>query len=96
VPVMDWPFAAWGADLVLSAHAHLYERLEVDGLTYVVNGLGGHTIYPFDETPHPASQARFNGDFGALFAQVTAGAIELQFITRQGLVVDSWTVVRLE
>ena len=94
VPVMDWPFAAWGADLVLSAHAHLYERLLVGGLTYVVNGLGGHTIYAFDDIPHPDSQAQFNADFGALFGRVTDEAIYLQFITRRGEIVDEWTITR--
>ena len=47
---MRWPFAAWGADVVLSGHDHLYERLEVDGIPYVINGLGGGPIYPFMET----------------------------------------------
>jgi tartrate-resistant acid phosphatase type 5 len=92
VPAMDWPFADWGADLVLSGHAHLYERLENNGLTYIVNGLGGYTIYPFDEVPHPHSQVRYNDNFGALFVEVTAGALQGRFITRDGSVADSWTI----
>jgi tartrate-resistant acid phosphatase type 5 len=92
VPVMDWPFADWGADLVLSGHAHLYERLEVNGLTYIINGLGGYTIYPFDKVAHPASQARYNGDFGALFVEVGGGAISGRFITRGGETVDNWSI----
>jgi hypothetical protein len=43
---MQWPFARWGADLVLTGHDHLYERIRVDGLNYVVNGLGGAEMYP--------------------------------------------------
>lgn len=92
VPVMDWPFAAWGADLVLSGHAHLYERLELNGLTYIVNGLGGHTIYPFDEIPHPGSRVRYNADFGALFVEATAGSLHGRFISRTGDIIDTWSV----
>ena len=40
---MQWPFAAWGADAVLSGHAHAYERIERDGIVYFVNGLGGRS-----------------------------------------------------
>ena len=89
VPVLRWPFAAWRADLVLSGHAHLYERLLVDGIPYVVNGLGGTVIYPIDDQPHSASQIRYNDDFGALLVEGTAGQLRLQFVTRAGLLVDS-------
>jgi hypothetical protein len=37
-PSMQWPFASWGADAVLSGHAHAYERIERDGVVYFVNG----------------------------------------------------------
>ncbi|RYD95054.1 MAG: alkaline phosphatase, partial [Sphingobacteriales bacterium] len=33
---MRWPFKEWGADIVLSGHDHTYERLEINGLTYIV------------------------------------------------------------
>jgi predicted phosphodiesterase len=42
---MRWPFKDWGADVILSGHQHFYERLEVDGLTYFVNGIGGCSLY---------------------------------------------------
>lgn len=92
VPVMAWPFADWGADLVLSGHAHLYERLQVEGLTYIVNGLGGHTIYPFDPIPHPGSQVRYNDDFGALWMEVTAESLHGRFVTRTGEAIDVWSL----
>jgi hypothetical protein len=38
---LQWPFSAWGADAIFSGHAHLYERLVLDGIPYFVNGLGG-------------------------------------------------------
>ncbi len=96
VPAARWPFAAWGADLVLSGHAHLYERLQIDGIPYVVNGLGGGGIYPFDEQPLVASQMRFNDNYGALLVQATAERLVLQFVTREGSVVDHFTLSSLE
>lgn len=94
VPVLRWPFAAWGADLVLSGHAHVYERLWAEGIPYVVNGLGGHSIYEFDETPRPESQVRFNEDFGALLIEASAARLEGQFVTRSGAVVDTFALTR--
>ena len=92
VAAMRWPFAEWGADLVLSGHAHLYERLQVGGIPYVVNGLGGGGIYAFDEEALPGSLVRFNDDYGALLVEGTAARLSGQFVTRGGLVVDSFVV----
>ena len=39
--ILRWPFKEWGANIVISGHAGFYERHEVDGFTYIVNGLGG-------------------------------------------------------
>lgn len=38
---MHWPFAEWGASIVLNGHEHDYERIYYEDMTYVVNGLGG-------------------------------------------------------
>jgi hypothetical protein len=37
---MRWPFAQWGAEVVMAGHEHSYERLEVDGIPYFTNGVG--------------------------------------------------------
>ncbi len=39
-------FAGAGVPLVLSGHSHNYERLVVDGVTYVVTGGGSSQLYP--------------------------------------------------
>src|SRR5712671_4906319 len=62
---MRWPFRQWGADLVLTGHDHIYERLSVDGLPYIVDGLGGATFYALGP-PVPESQVRFTDGAGAL------------------------------
>ncbi len=88
VPALRWPFAAWGAELVLSGHAHLYERLTISGIPFVVNGLGGGGIYAFDAEPIPGSQIRFNDDYGALLIVATDSRLNLRFVTRAGQIID--------
>lgn len=88
---MRWPFKDWGADLVLSGHDHMYERLVIDGLTYIVDGLGGASIYDFI-LPVEGSQARYNGDYGALLIEETPVSLYIRFININGEVIDQVTL----
>jgi tartrate-resistant acid phosphatase type 5 len=89
---MQWPFAEWGVDAVLSGHDHLYERLNVDGLTYFTNGLGGHgAIYDFVNIL-PQSKFRYNQEHGAMRVQATSSWILFEFININGEVIDSFTL----
>ncbi|NUQ62795.1 MAG: metallophosphoesterase, partial [Pirellulales bacterium] len=88
---MQWPFAAWGATAVLAGHDHLYERLEVGGLPYFVNGSGGKSLYSFG-TPVAGSKARYNADYGAMRVDATDSTLIFQFINRQGMVIDTLTL----
>lgn len=89
---MQWPFVEWGADAVLAGHDHLYERLEVDGLLYIVNGLGGHeAVYSFDNII-PESQFRYNQRHGSLRISATSQSILFEFINIDGELVDSITL----
>ena len=90
-PVMRWPFQAWGADVVLSGHDHLYERIVLNDFPYFVDGLGGGTIYGFT-TPVPGSEVRYNGDYGALLVETSPSYMTFQFITVTGTVIDSYTL----
>jgi len=90
---LQWPYRAWGIDLVLAGHDHTYERLEVGGLTYVVNGLGGNSAYDFD-SPIPGSLVRFNQAHGALLVEATASEIRGRFATTDGKDVDTFVVRR--
>lgn len=89
---MQWPFFEWGASAVLAGHDHTYERIEHDGGLYLVNGLGGHPRRYSFGTPLPGSRLRFNADHGALKIEATATALELQFVTRAGTVIDRVTL----
>jgi hypothetical protein len=49
---MQWDFSQWGVDVVLSGHDHIYARMEdsgQEGLFYIVNGVGGKSLYSCDE-----------------------------------------------
>ncbi|MBI3962680.1 MAG: metallophosphoesterase [Deinococcus sp.] len=88
---MQWPFQAWGADAVLAGHDHVYERIVLNGFPYLVNGLGGVSIYTFAD-PVPGSQVRYNEDFGAMLVEAGNSSITFQFIARTGAVIDTYNL----
>ncbi len=86
---MQWPFAAWGADIVIAGHDHVYERILRDGIAYFINGLGGIHRYGFG-APVEGSRARYNADYGAMLVEGDAEHIRVQFINTRGEVMDDW------
>ena len=88
---MQWPFAEWGADVVLSGHDHTYERILRDGITYFVNGLGGKSKYSFFGVID-GSQMRYNQDYGAMLVEASENAIRFQFINRLNEVIDTFEI----
>lgn len=87
--VVQWSFAEWGADAVLSGHDHTYERLTADGIPYFVNGLGGGQLYQFEQPFTAGSEVRYNCDHGAMLIEATADAMTFQFISVDGIVRDT-------
>jgi hypothetical protein len=67
---MQWPFADWGADIVLTGHDHHYERIVRDGTVYFVNGAGGKSLRNCN-TPVAGSQICYNTDHGAMRIEAT-------------------------
>ncbi len=63
---MQWPFKQWGASAVFAGHDHAYERFDIGGTPYFVNGAGGMYTYTFKITPELGSLVRYNADFGAM------------------------------
>ena len=88
---MRWPFQSWGASVVLTGHAHTYERILLNGFPYLVNGVGGDSLATF-ATPTAGSVARYNADFGAQLVTATAESITLDFYNRTGALVDTLTL----
>ncbi len=91
---MRWPFAAWGADMVLNGHHHTYERLIIDGFPYFVNGLGGGPRYAFGDIVE-GSEMQYNLDHGAMLVDATATQMTFQFISRLEEVIDTYTIEKV-
>ncbi|MDD5110571.1 MAG: metallophosphoesterase [Patescibacteria group bacterium] len=89
---LQWPFRDWGADLVLVGHEHNYERVVRDGLTYVVIGNCGKSLYPFASTLIAGSQTHYNLDHGALFGEVDGGVMNFVALNRTGREFDRFSI----
>ena len=85
---MRWPFAEWGASLVFSGHDHTYERLQVNGLPYIVNGVGGNDLYPLG-VPLPESVVRHADVHGLVFVTATATELVTRFLDSRGQQLDT-------
>lgn len=98
---MQWPFEQWGADAIISAHDHVYERIvrDVNGdgtnAVYIVTGAGGHGLYNFG-TPVAGSQFRYNASYGATFVQATATSMTFSFysLASPTTPVDGYTMLK--
>jgi tartrate-resistant acid phosphatase type 5 len=90
--VVQWPYAAWGADAVIAGHDHLYERVQANGISYFVNGAGGKDLYPFKPWPAQGSAVRYNQDYGAQLIDATAQCLNLSFFSRTDALIDSVTL----
>jgi tartrate-resistant acid phosphatase type 5 len=90
-PTLQWPYASWGATVVLAGHDHHYERIRKDGIVYLVDGLGGRETYPVDD-PIEGSVIRFNDTHGAVRITVDETAAVFEFVTIDGKVVDRFSV----
>lgn len=88
---MDWPFATWGANAVLTGHVHNYERLRVDGLHYFVNGQGGVSTSGFGTTL-PQSQVRYNAKDGAQLVEVGMKHARFRYYNVDGTLLDDLTI----
>ena len=88
---LQWPFKAWGADVVLSGHAHIYERILRDGFPYLICGLGGESLGSFS-TAISGSMVRYGSDYGALKVTASSTNLTFRFITRTGTVIDTYSL----
>jgi tartrate-resistant acid phosphatase type 5 len=86
---LRWPYREWGATAVIAGHDHHYERLEVDGMLYFVNGLGGNPDRYAVHQPLPGSAKQYNDDHGAMRVYADAQGIRFDFVNRKGELVDT-------
>ena len=93
-PQLRWPFAAWGADAVISGHEHNYERLTQQGIPFFVNGLGGGNISADFGEPAQGSQVRCAGNSGAMMVVADETSLRFRFRAVDGTLVDRYTITR--
>jgi hypothetical protein len=84
---MRWPFRAWGASVVYAGHDHDYERFLVEGVHYVVNGVGGNELYPLGVRA-AESLAGFDDVHGAVFVEASAHRFASRFVSTRGTLLD--------
>lgn len=89
---IDPPFAQWGGvSAVLCGHLHLYERLNIDGIHTVINGLGGDdSFYPFHGEPSRHSVKRFEKENGAMLFEADERKLSFKFTTVSGQLIDEF------
>lgn len=89
---MQWPFQQWGATIVLAGHDHDYERFLINNFSYIVNGLGGASIYSFG-TIKNGSVKRYNSGYGAMLVDVDGiNSIRFRFYNVNNTLIDDYII----
>ncbi|MCP4310944.1 MAG: hypothetical protein GY790_06745 [Bacteroidetes bacterium] len=82
---MQWDFHGDQVDIVLSGHDHIYSRISKsgeEGLHYIVNGVGGESLYSCNDKPLSAEEFDvfcYDDDYGAIRAVSTKNKLVLEF-----------------
>ncbi|MCZ6531051.1 MAG: metallophosphoesterase [Chloroflexi bacterium] len=89
---LDWGplFEAARVPLVLSGHDHNYERIERNGVTYVVSGGGSPVLYR--ETERVEGSQKFHRRMHFLLVEAAAEHLALTAIDIDGTVLDRKTI----
>ncbi len=84
-------FAAARVPLVLSGHSHNYERLNVDGTTYIVSGGGSGELYPAGK--HDPHSQVFSMSSHFVLLELYSDHISITAIDTDGEIIDQSTVL---
>ena len=83
----------WGVQLVISAHAHVYERFApVEGVHTLVSGAGGGSLYPFVE--RDAASAQMWSRYHTVLITVQGDELTLEAFSDTGIRFDQATIRR--
>tara|TARA_Y100000310_G_scaffold72044_2_gene67998 strand:- start:2315 stop:4183 length:1869 start_codon:yes stop_codon:yes gene_type:complete len=106
---MRWDFAGMGADVVISGHAHNYERLkDANDFRYLVCGASGAPLrstqvasgsnygLPTSGVPGTSitTEKFYGDDWGAIRGTVADTELKFEFINKAGTVVDTYTMTK--
>jgi tartrate-resistant acid phosphatase type 5 len=88
---IDFPFSEWGASIVINGHAHVYERFNIGGTPYIINGLGGKEAYEFCDDSSE-SIIKYNSENIAMLAEIINNKIVFRVINIFGIVIDEFSI----
>ncbi|MBI3308068.1 MAG: metallophosphoesterase [Candidatus Melainabacteria bacterium] len=88
-----WDFKRYDIDVALCGHDHLYERLNIKGVPYIIVGTGGDKLDEFRE-PVSGSIIRYNNNHGALLVSVSNSSLKFEFysIENHNKSIDSFII----
>lgn len=84
------PFKKWGADMVVSGHAHAYQRFSITDIPYVVLGPSGSTPRLFE----PANEYSVTRASAAGYLRLTINAYSVlcEFVGTDGVILDAFAL----
>lgn len=89
-----WPFANWGANLVISGKPRNYERFNISGLVVINNGLGGNPPIDTFSSQATGSQFQYAAGFGVGRMTVSATSLKYDFLDTSGNLIDTVTLTK--
>jgi predicted phosphodiesterase len=87
----QWDFEALGITAVISGHAHLYERLTVGNVIYLVSGAGGRYLHNCGKLVTDDAIC-IDGKFGALYFTESGDSLLGQYRSSAGKILDSFSL----
>ncbi len=94
--MQTWDFKAMGADIYISSGGDFYERHDIGGIPYVVNGLGGFqqdgTVTEADYLPSMVEGTHYNAKYGALLVDSGKSYLRFMFMTEDDEMIDDFYI----
>lgn len=84
-------FEKYGVDAVFMGHHHSYERILVNGITYIVTAGGGAGLYELNE-PEPGSQVAVSA-YHFMVIEVNGNRLVGRAIGQHGRIIDSFEML---
>lgn len=91
---LRWDWRNLGIDLVISGHSHNYERLIIDGMTYVVAGIGAKTLVGFAASVLSGSQVRDSSHYGAVKVIDSGDELDVEAWSTDSVLMDNFQIIK--
>ncbi len=94
-----WNFESSGVTAVLAGHEHVYERVVLNGVPFITNGIGGRHLHGFRKPYAPGSTVRYpqpgestpeDKRFGAMLVEANDTTITFEEWNVDRKLIDRW------